>query len=449
SSGLRRFFRYAMFIDSFYLCYVLSLYPFTERYAQPYFFSCLIRQALLEDLALYDNKSWNDPRDFAKPVKAISLPLDVLNTFDHHLIELKNQCQRLMGAHLTPKSFVQVNKITSSYEICYGPHDTQCCMENPEQAFVDYASSHTDKAGGKCLMVHSQTAPSTTILKTLTINIKGLQQCEMTDKIDTVLKAINDQIIGALPSEAVKKLKMNVNSTSPASSDHSYPTRDPSMFIPNLRGKFVRQPHDDKKSFRKIKEENKGNEDRRCFKCEDDFKKDEICLMALDNNEVLFDTLYYSSLSLDSESLKIEYNRLCKINLRIINKNKHLKAINELLNNEACALRKRIDQLEKNKEVSVECQSCVDLRSKVNLLSLKLASFKSSSYFLKDMIENQISLKDKHGLGFTKGIATIKTETEKLGHVDENVYCRTSSVSFLYKRTGQFILREPSLCKRF
>nr|GEZ80925.1 zinc finger, CCHC-type, retrotransposon Gag domain protein [Tanacetum cinerariifolium] len=31
-------------IYSFYLCYVLSLYPFTERYAQPYFFSCLIRQ---------------------------------------------------------------------------------------------------------------------------------------------------------------------------------------------------------------------------------------------------------------------------------------------------------------------------------------------------------------------------------------------------------------------
>nr|GEW70277.1 reverse transcriptase domain-containing protein [Tanacetum cinerariifolium] len=30
---------------SFYLCYSLSLYPFTERYAQPYFFSCLIRQS--------------------------------------------------------------------------------------------------------------------------------------------------------------------------------------------------------------------------------------------------------------------------------------------------------------------------------------------------------------------------------------------------------------------
>nr|GEY69257.1 hypothetical protein [Tanacetum cinerariifolium] len=50
SSGLRRFFRYAMFIYSFYLCYVLSLYPFTERYAQPYFFPCLIRQNALQTL---------------------------------------------------------------------------------------------------------------------------------------------------------------------------------------------------------------------------------------------------------------------------------------------------------------------------------------------------------------------------------------------------------------
>ncbi|GKG17848.1 hypothetical protein Tco_0372146, partial [Tanacetum coccineum] len=29
---------------------------------------------LLEDLALYDNESWNNPRDFANPVKAITFP---------------------------------------------------------------------------------------------------------------------------------------------------------------------------------------------------------------------------------------------------------------------------------------------------------------------------------------------------------------------------------------
>ncbi|GJU03927.1 MAK10-like protein [Tanacetum coccineum] len=56
----------------------------------------------LQDLALYDNESWNDPRDFAKPVKAITLPQDVPSTSDRRLIELENQVQRLMKAHLAP-----------------------------------------------------------------------------------------------------------------------------------------------------------------------------------------------------------------------------------------------------------------------------------------------------------------------------------------------------------
>ncbi|GJR45776.1 hypothetical protein Tco_1313879 [Tanacetum coccineum] len=105
--------------------------------------------ALLEDLALYYNESWNDPRDFAKPVKAISVPQDVLSTSDRRLVELKNQVQRLMEAHLAPKQSIQVKKITSSCEICSGPHDTQNCIENPEQAFVDCTSSRNNKVGGK------------------------------------------------------------------------------------------------------------------------------------------------------------------------------------------------------------------------------------------------------------------------------------------------------------
>nr|GEV56237.1 MAK10-like protein [Tanacetum cinerariifolium] len=58
--------------------------------------------ALLEDLALYDNEIWNDSRDFAKPIKAIALPHDVPSTFDLSLIELENQVQGLMEAHLAP-----------------------------------------------------------------------------------------------------------------------------------------------------------------------------------------------------------------------------------------------------------------------------------------------------------------------------------------------------------
>ncbi|GJU54706.1 MAK10-like protein [Tanacetum coccineum] len=102
----------------------------------------------LQDLALYDNESWNDPRDFAKLVKTISLPQDVLSTSDRRLIKLENQVQCLMQAHLAPTQPTQVNKITNSYEICSGPHDTQYCMEDPEQAFVEYASSRTDEVGG-------------------------------------------------------------------------------------------------------------------------------------------------------------------------------------------------------------------------------------------------------------------------------------------------------------
>nr|GEV94988.1 retrotransposon Orf1 [Tanacetum cinerariifolium] len=49
---------------------------------------------------------------------------------------------------VAPKPFVQVNKIASSCEICSGPHDTQYCMKNPDQAFVDYASSRTNEARG-------------------------------------------------------------------------------------------------------------------------------------------------------------------------------------------------------------------------------------------------------------------------------------------------------------
>ncbi|GKE09091.1 hypothetical protein Tco_1412642 [Tanacetum coccineum] len=50
------------------------------------------------------------------------------------------------------------------------------------------------------------------------------QQSEMTNKIDTVLKAITDRIARALPSDTVKNLKP---STYPVLSARSYPTEDP------------------------------------------------------------------------------------------------------------------------------------------------------------------------------------------------------------------------------
>ncbi|GKD41709.1 MAK10-like protein [Tanacetum coccineum] len=87
--------------------------------------------------------------DFAMSVKQLLLPQYVPSTSDRHLIKLKNQVQRLMEAHLALTQPTQVNKITTSCKICSGPHDTQYCMEDLEQAFVEYASSRTDEAEGK------------------------------------------------------------------------------------------------------------------------------------------------------------------------------------------------------------------------------------------------------------------------------------------------------------
>nr|GEU79843.1 reverse transcriptase [Tanacetum cinerariifolium] len=89
-------------------------------------------------------------------------------------------------AHLALTKPNQVNKVTTSCEICSGPHDPRYYMQDPEQAFVEYASSRTDEA--------------------------------------RVLKVITDRIAGALPSNTVKNPKL---STSLVLSAHSYLNMDP------------------------------------------------------------------------------------------------------------------------------------------------------------------------------------------------------------------------------
>ncbi|GKD68504.1 hypothetical protein Tco_1322594, partial [Tanacetum coccineum] len=96
-------------------------------------------------------------------------------------------------------------------------------LENPEKAFVEYASSRTDEAGG---LVSNFMASQDARLSKFEADFKQ-QKSEMTNKIDTVLKAITDRITGALPGDIVKNPKLNVNSTSPVLSARSYPTVDP------------------------------------------------------------------------------------------------------------------------------------------------------------------------------------------------------------------------------
>ncbi|GJX26039.1 zf-CCHC domain-containing protein, partial [Tanacetum coccineum] len=246
--------------------------------------------------------------DFAKPVKAISLLHDVPNASDRHLIELENQVQCLMEAHLTPKSFVQVNKITSSCEICSGPYDTHYCMENSEQAFIDYASSRTNKVGDES--IDNAFARYNTIITSLKALDEGYSSKNYVRKL---LRALHpkwrakvtaieeskdltslslDKLIGNLKvhemiikkdSEIVKakgerkyialkakKESSDEECSTSKSEDEEYAmaVRDFKKFF-KRRGRFLRQPRNDNKTFQRSRDDKNGKSERKCFRCGD------------------------------------------------------------------------------------------------------------------------------------------------------------------------------------
>nr|GEZ21360.1 zf-CCHC domain-containing protein/UBN2 domain-containing protein [Tanacetum cinerariifolium] len=118
------------------------------------------------------------------------------------------------------------------------------------------------------------------------------------------------------------------------------------------RRRFVRQPHDERKSYQRNKDNKNGKSERKCFKCGDpnhligecpklsrnynqrafvggtwsdsdedgeEKTKDEKCLIAKASNKLLSVTEFFSdnSLSLDEEDLDSEYNRLFKVGLEV------------------------------------------------------------------------------------------------------------------------------------
>ncbi|GJW33152.1 MAK10-like protein [Tanacetum coccineum] len=144
----------------------------------------------LKDLALYDNESWNNPRDFAKPVKAISLPQDVLSTSVRRLIELKNQVQRLMEYHLAPKSSVQVNnnawKIPTTLNIAWKILNTILLIMNPH-VITKWELSNKTREGTKCFDSHQEKR-----LSSLGTQLKQ-QQDDVINKINTLWMVVSEK----------------------------------------------------------------------------------------------------------------------------------------------------------------------------------------------------------------------------------------------------------------
>jgi NAD+--asparagine ADP-ribosyltransferase len=92
---------------------------------------------------------------------------------------------------------------------------------------------------------------------------------------------------------------------------------------------------------------------------DDEPKNDDIALMAHDSNEVLSDSSYSS---IDDDTLQKEYNKLCELSLKIINKNKFLKTKKEFLENEVYELKEKAKRLEKSKGIDTSCKSCEELK---------------------------------------------------------------------------------------
>ncbi|GJW84324.1 retrovirus-related pol polyprotein from transposon TNT 1-94 [Tanacetum coccineum] len=223
------------------------------------------------------------------------------------------------------------------------------------------------------------------------------------------------------------------------------------------RGRFMRQPRNDKKTLQRSRYDKNGKSDRKCFRCgdldhlirecpkppkdknqrafvggswsdsgeEDDKKvKDETCLVAHASSEVCSESSYFSdeNSSIDNLALDNEYDKLCKMSLKIITKNKRLKATRNRLENELKELKDKLSTLEKNKGVDIDCAKCHALKienEKLKEESTRLNKFKKSTHCLNEILSSQKPSGDKLGLGFnlfeasssgTKEIKFIKAQ---------------------------------------
>ncbi|GJS40692.1 retrovirus-related pol polyprotein from transposon TNT 1-94 [Tanacetum coccineum] len=139
---------------------------------------------------------------------------------------------------------------------------------------------------------------------------------------------------------------------------------------------------------------------------EDDEKvKNKTCHVAQASSEVCSESSDFSdeNSAIDDLVLDNEYNKLCKMSLKIITKNKRLKVARTSLEKEISILKEKVSTLEKNKGVDIECVKCHMFKienEKLKGESLKLTKFEKSTHCLNEMLNNQKPSREKLGLGF-------------------------------------------------
>ncbi|GJS06913.1 hypothetical protein Tco_0363709 [Tanacetum coccineum] len=169
-------------------------------------------------------------------------------------------------------------------------------------------------------------------------------------------------------SASVKALDEVIEECSTSGSEdeeYAMAVRDFKKFF-KRRGRFVRQPRSDKKTFQRSRDDKNDKSERKCDSGEENDEKiqDETCLVAQAPNEVCSESSYFSdeNSSIDDLALCNEYDKLCKMSLKIITKNKRLKAIRNSLEKELRELKDKLSILEKNKGVDLDSAKCRTLK---------------------------------------------------------------------------------------
>ncbi|GJS06584.1 zf-CCHC domain-containing protein [Tanacetum coccineum] len=207
-----------------------------------------------------------------------------------------------------------------------------------------------------------------------------------------------------------KKESSDEECSTSGSEDEEYAmaVRDFKKFF-KRRGRFVRQPQNDKKTFQRSRDDKNGKNDRKCFRCGDpNHLIGECPKPPKDKNQRAFvcsELSYFSdeNSSIDDLALDNEYDKLCKMSLKIITKNKRLKNTRNSLEKEIRELKDKLSTLEKNKGVDLECTICQSLKienEKLKEESTRLNKFEKSTHCLNEMLSSQKPSGDKLGLGF-------------------------------------------------
>nr|GEX43130.1 zf-CCHC domain-containing protein/UBN2 domain-containing protein [Tanacetum cinerariifolium] len=180
------------------------------------------------------------------------------------------------------------------------------------------------------------------------------------------------------------------------------------------KGKFVRQPREEKKSFRQ-RDEKKGKSGRNFFRCGDPNHLIGDCPKPSCNKDIKgFIGGSWSNNENDAKD-KTTMKLVSWLNRRM----------RDLLEKEILELSEKIKKLERSKEVEIAYKSCEELKSenaKLKETQFKFVKFDKSANSLREMLNKEKSPSCKIGLGFdsdkastsgTKTMSFVRSSVEK------------------------------------